>query len=172
MIIAKLETGVLCIACCTQRLAVLTSQALMQSACMVYRAMFACSLARPNCNSAYYSRWPTCLPHAEDAACTTQQYRPCTLTALCYDCPAWQATHQAPSAVLIAFIGVAISKHKREDGLQEIHALTSLLPHTPPPHVVWVQVPKHVCWAEPDSGTSVGIGISIVVATPASNVCV
>jgi len=107
--------------------------------------------------------------HAGDAACTTQKHRPYTWLTLCYDCLAWQATHQTPSAVLVAFIGVAISKHKREDGLQEIHALTSLLSHAPPPHVVWVQIPKNVCRAEPDSGTSVGIGISIVVTTPASN---
>ncbi len=156
----------------TQCLAVLTSQELMQSACMVNRAMFACSFARPNCNSACYSRCTTGMPHAEDAACATQQHRSYTLLTLCCDCLARQATHQTPSAVLIAFIGVAISKHKREDGLQEVHALPSLLPHTPPPHVVWVQIPKHVCWAEPDSGTSVGIGISIVVTTSASNTCI
>jgi hypothetical protein len=150
----------------TQCLAALTTEA-----CIVYCAMFACSFADSNCIIACHSRCPKGMPHAGDAACTTQKHRPYTVLTLCCDCLACKATHQTPSAIFIAFIGVAISKHKREDGLQEVHALTSLLPHAPSPHVVWVQIPKHVCRAEPDSGTSIGIGISIVVATPASNAC-
>ena len=80
---------------------------------------------------------------------------------------AWQPAHQTPSAVFIAFVGIAVSKHKGEDGFQEVHALPSLLPHAPPPHVVGVQVPEHIGRAEPDPGASVGVRIAVVVAAPA-----
>ena len=74
--------------------------------------------------------------------------------------------HQAPPAIFICFIWVAISKDKGENGFQEVHALASFPLHPPPPHEVGVPIPKDIQWADPDSGThATTIAIAVVVAT-------
>lgn len=82
--------------------------------------------------------------------------------------------HQAPSALLVALIWVAITKDKGEDGFQEIHALPTFLPQSAAPHIVGVQIPEDVHRAEPNSRPSTSIASTStnseagVVATPAS----
>ena len=82
--------------------------------------------------------------------------------------------HQAPSSLLVTFIWVAITKDKGKDSLKKIHALPTFLPQSAAPHVVGVQIPEDVYWAEPNSRPSAAITSAStnsearVVATPAN----